>query len=259
MLTFLAMLAPVSTAAPVADIAGEACGLNGSAAHITDSPLVDDWLVFPPNTPVTCSPVANLLPVFGTAGAVPGVRLANGLISRAFTTAPNWGTFEYVSNLESTGKLGVEYRVAPFRVETWTATVQFILFSHQQLPPRSQLLWCRVHQSIEVGPANIMRAFRPEAIVSIDGIDYPVGGVYQHQPPQPNEPPVTSTPFLNLSVIADHGLDTDASSFRYRTHSISAPVAPFEWTPGARGSPTGQQWPRSVFWGCADPNQLFVV
>ncbi len=74
----------------------------------------------------------------------------------------------------------------------------------------------------------ILRTIFPEGYVTLDGIDYPIGGLFS---PLPHAYMNTST----LTVLQ--------SSFVYTGYTKTPPVAPFHWEPGLRHSPTDASWP----------------
>ena len=86
----------------------------------------------------------------------------------------------------------------------------------------------------DFGDASLLRAFGPEAVVTLDGTAYPIGGLR----PAANK---SQLAYLNRSAAAI----PDPTAFRYVSHSTSVPTAPFSWTPGSRGAPTDVQWPPS--------------
>lgn len=69
--------------------------------------------------------------------------------------------------------------------------------------------------------------------MTLNGVDYSIGGL------KPAAGAAVQTAYLNRSspVVAD------PAAFRYVGHTSTPPAAPFEWTPGARGSPPDVQWP----------------
>lgn len=94
--------------------------------------------------------------------------------------------------------------------------------------------WDFVSHLEDSGDASLLRSFGPESVVTLDGVAYPIGGLR----PAANK---TQTAYLNRSAPAI----ADPAAFRYVRHTTAAPEAPFDWTPGARGSPTDVQWPPS--------------
>lgn len=83
----------------------------------------------------------------------------------------------------------------------------------------------------DFGDASLLRAFSPEAVVTLDGVAYRIGGLKAVKESQ--------SAYLNRSVA----VEPDPAAFRYVSHSTSAPLAPFSWTPGARGAPSDVAWP----------------
>lgn len=82
----------------------------------------------------------------------------------------------------------------------------------------------------DFGDASLLRAFSPEAVVTLDGVAYRIGGLKANE---------SQSAYLNRSAAAE----PDPAAFRYVTHSTSAPTAPFSWKPGSRGSPSDVAWP----------------
>lgn len=88
------------------------------------------------------------------------------------------------------------------------------------------------------GLQSMLRSAAPEAMLRIDGVDYVVGGL-------------RSTSMFRAYANRSMWLDTLAgpvaaevnTTFAYAAHRVGAPVAPFPWTPGTRGSPTDVSWP----------------
>ena len=78
--------------------------------------------------------------------------------------------------------------------------------------------------------ASILRAISPEAVVTLDGEDYNVGGLLSSVQPD----------YFNRTDIS---YQVDPTAFHYVSHTTSQPVAPFHWEPGLRHSPSYSQWP----------------
>ena len=81
------------------------------------------------------------------------------------------------------------------------------------------------------GEQSMLRNIHPEGTVVLDGIAYSIGGLGQ-----------VST-FLAYCNRSDLVLTVDVNAFGFRSYSVSAPTAPFPWTPGTRGSPKELSWP----------------
>jgi hypothetical protein len=81
------------------------------------------------------------------------------------------------------------------------------------------------------GEQSMLRAIKPDTVVVLDGHPYAVGGLGQQS---------TFLAYLNRS---DLQLSSDPGAFQYLNHTVSAPEAPFPWTPGSRGSPKELSWP----------------
>jgi hypothetical protein len=82
---------------------------------------------------------------------------------------------------------------------------------------------------------SLLRAIESEGYLSLDGVTYALGGIIQ-----------TGTyyhAYLNRSAT---GIEHNAGGWDMKpgtTFVTGAPVAPFPWTPGTRGSPKTAAWP----------------
>ena len=79
--------------------------------------------------------------------------------------------------------------------------------------------------------AQLLRATAPEAVVTLDGTAYPVGGLDGQ----------TDFAFLNTSLLPSFSALPNA--FRYQRHRQSVPPARYKWTPGQRSSDATLAWP----------------
>ena len=107
------------------------------------------------------------------------LTLTNGLISRAFTFSPAFGTMDFRS---------------------------------------------------EVKDKSILRTVFPEAFITLDGTQYPVGGLVlsgHHS-------------YFNRSKTE---FNVSENAFSYVGYTTGSPVAPYHWEPGLRHSPTSGSWP----------------
>ncbi len=77
---------------------------------------------------------------------------------------------------------------------------------------------------------SILRAISPEAFITIDGIQYAIGGL---------EASVKHS-YLNRSSLT---LTVNPNAYHYVSYSLSSPEAPFHWEPGLRHSPSDANWP----------------
>ena len=77
---------------------------------------------------------------------------------------------------------------------------------------------------------SILRATLPEAFVTLDGTQYPIGGLVNAGPHS----------YFNRSNTK---FDVSANAFNYVGYTTRAPEAPFHWEPGFRHSPTSVSWP----------------
>lgn len=79
--------------------------------------------------------------------------------------------------------------------------------------------------------AQLLRASAPEAVLTLDGKGYGIGGlVGQHD-----------YAFLNTSLL--HSWSADPDAFVYKTHRTGVPEARYEWSPGVRHSDSTLHWP----------------
>ena len=72
--------------------------------------------------------------------------------------------------------------------------------------------------------AQLLRASAPEAVVSLDGVVYGIGGLVGQK----------DYAFLNTSLL--HSWSADPAAFVYKSHRTGAPEARYEWSPGVRFS-----------------------
>jgi hypothetical protein len=131
------------------------------------------------------------------------VALSNGLVARVFTLSPEWSTWDIVS----------------------------------------------------AGRGSALRAPAPEAVVTLDAREYAVGGLAldtnasagfascKHSSrdnwyPAGQQAQACPTGWWNRSLPL---LGPDAKGFRYASHTISAPAAPFPWRPARHAPHTA--WP----------------
>eukprot|EP01061_Rhynchopus_euleeides_P012170 TRINITY_DN21794_c0_g1_i1.p1 TRINITY_DN21794_c0_g1~~TRINITY_DN21794_c0_g1_i1.p1 ORF type:complete len:724 (+),score=276.15 TRINITY_DN21794_c0_g1_i1:54-2225(+) len=81
------------------------------------------------------------------------------------------------------------------------------------------------------GEQSLFRAVKPEGTVVLDNVAYSVGGLEQDDG------------FIAYCNRTEMSLKRREGTFTYVNHTISAPVAPFPWTPGTRHSSTLYSWP----------------
>jgi hypothetical protein len=79
----------------------------------------------------------------------------------------------------------------------------------------------------------MFRAVMPEGQLTLDNTTFDIGGLSQVS---------TFRAYCNRSEL---GLSntTVNPAFRYVSHSVGKPIAPFPWTPGTRHSPPEYKWP----------------
>ena len=85
--------------------------------------------------------------------------------------------------------------------------------------------------SLQTGQ-SLLRAFESEGYIALDGQQYALGGLIQTG--------AFYHAYINRSAM---GLEVNADGWNMSSWSLSAPTAPFPWTPGTRGSPATAQWP----------------
>ena len=79
--------------------------------------------------------------------------------------------------------------------------------------------------------SSLLRCVKPEAIITLDGIEYNIGGV---------KPNTQCAYFNRTDFTRNRALDTAA--FHLYTYETSTPQAPFSYTP-KRSAPADIQWP----------------
>ena len=82
----------------------------------------------------------------------------------------------------------------------------------------------------EVKDKSILRTVFPEAFVTLDGTQYPVGGLVlsgHHA-------------YFNHSETV---FKVSTNAFKYASYTTGTPVAPYHWEPGLRHSPKSGSWP----------------
>jgi hypothetical protein len=82
---------------------------------------------------------------------------------------------------------------------------------------------------------SVLRSVGPEILVTLDGIDYNIGGLVEVDSEQTD-----NTMYLNRSDVV---YAANASAWHYTFYETSLPQAPYQWTPGTRHSPTDINWP----------------
>ena len=83
------------------------------------------------------------------------------------------------------------------------------------------------------GEQSMFRAVTNESIITLNGTDYLIGGLRQSS---------TFRAYCNRTEL-DLLPPSTTEYFKYVNYSVSAPVAPFPWTPGTRHSPKNINWP----------------
>ena len=94
-------------------------------------------------------------------------------------------------------------------------------------------------------PTEILRMVSPEAMVTLDGTPYAVGGLVSTD--STNCTMDACCDAAHRGIFTDHAtrnaLNPDPNAFQFDTHTVGTPVAPFEWTPGTRYAPKDVSWP----------------
>ena len=88
--------------------------------------------------------------------------------------------------------------------------------------------WATVDLYSHSAQQSLLRAVSPEALLTIDSVLYPLGGLMQNG----------SSEFA-YADRTQWGLVADTQAWTYKTHRTSLPEAVYEWTPGTRHSPAG--------------------
>ena len=92
---------------------------------------------------------------------------------------------------------------------------------------------------------SILRHIVPEAALSIDGVNYTLGGLYIADVPSSTGAKFTGQhAFLNRTGLAAR-LKVQPNAWRYHSHTIGTPQADLPWVPGRRASPKYISWPPS--------------
>jgi hypothetical protein len=87
------------------------------------------------------------------------------------------------------------------------------------------------------GLVSMFRAVTPEATISVGGVEYAVGGLNETRGDG-------FRAYRNVTGFASRlGAAASNTTFRYKAHRISTPVAPFPWEPGHRHGLLDVSWP----------------
>ena len=78
---------------------------------------------------------------------------------------------------------------------------------------------------------SILRAINSEAMITLDGVQYSVGGL---------QAVIDTHAYLNRTLL---NLTANSNAFQYANYSFSPVIAPFHWEPGLRHSPLTSSWP----------------
>ena len=83
------------------------------------------------------------------------------------------------------------------------------------------------------GAQSMFRAVMPEGQLTLDNTTFDIGGLSQIS---------TFRAYCNRSELGLSNISSNPA-FRYVSHSVGEPIAPFPWTPGTRHSPPEYKWP----------------
>lgn len=234
-----------------------------------------DWLVCPPPTPVTVTK--------WTTGALSGITLTNGLVSRSWATSlsgvPAFALYDFRSLLDSGHGQSLVRSLNTEAVVTLNSTLVVPIGGADvaaHMPPAN---WTQVGTDqaagcafVAQGPTDSLAACEAACWASsgCDAVNwiapappgtaadcvlracqpgdwdlrpYPGCNVFATYAPSARSS-VSRGPFLNRTGLTDPGVLSPVSSlFTSTGWSTSAPVARFAWTAGKRGSPPETPWP----------------
>jgi hypothetical protein len=129
-------------------------------------------------------------------------------------------------------------QLVPFSVESKLSgqSLSNGLLSRSFITSPDFCTWSYISHLEDSGPAHLLRELSPDSFVTLDGIQYAVGGlVYK----------TGTSAYLNRTEVAQTAVRNE-SAFHYISHTIAPPTAPFKWIPGSRGSRKDQSWPPQV-------------
>lgn len=120
-------------------------------------------------------------------------------------------------------------------VTTLTKTVKGTLLLSNSLISREFLLdpdFATIDfRDLHTTNSSILRCVKPEAIITLDGIEYNIGGVI----PNTQCAYFNRTDFWNMKAL-------DTRAFHFTGYDVGVPQAPFAYTP-KRFAPSDIQWP----------------
>ena len=180
--------------------------VSAAAGATAPSAVGADWLVSPPSTPseVRAWSSPDAVPAFAA------LELRNGLLSRAFSTKPNWATVDYRSFLDQPDGESLLRAISPE---------------------------ARVTLACSGGGGGGDAGNSSNSSTYSQTLTYDVGGLLGTGAPGGHDN------FLNRTVLASGSAVANASAFAYISHHTEAPPAPYAWSPGARNSPPDAAWP----------------
>ena len=188
--------------------------VSAAAGATAPSAVGADWLVSPPSTPseVRAWSSPDAVPAFAA------LELRNGLLSRAFSTKPNWATVDYRSFLDQPDGESLLRAISP--------------------EARVTLACSGGGGGGDAGnSSNTSSSSSSSSSTYSQTLTYDVGGLLGTGAPGGHDN------FLNRTVLASGSAVANASAFAYISHHTEAPPAPYAWSPGARNSPPDAAWP----------------
>ena len=192
-----------------------------------------DWLVIPPNTPVA-------LNSWSSTDDLSGFELTNSLITRRFAVGPGtWATVDFVSHVRRSCR---NIMLCCLITLLWLLSIRIVFNLYSKSLLLSEVVFHTFMETLQLedtGDVSLLRGFSPETVVTLDGVAYPVGGLIDSSCSSSNDCKIPPGAFFNRSTL----VKPDPAAFRYVSHHTTDPTAPFEWTPGTRGSPSDAQWP----------------
>ena len=225
-----------------------------TGAFDPDPVQVNDWLV----TSVVKQPTLTN----GTFGGIPSLELTNGLITRTFVLPPppqeakgngscmnpggrriqepDGSTYPYYGStcsqdsdcgqciLDGTCKCNTSDAAAIHCCVPLVAPATAPGFATAFLGRQGY-----AGRELRADGAQLLRATSPEAVVTLDGVEYNVGGLDGQ----------TEFSFLNTSLLRNFTPAAGAFVFRPPYRLNTSTQKRYEWTPGARHSDASAQWP----------------
>ena len=164
------------------------------------SGAVADWLIYPISWPVELQSATSSLP----CNELVRSSSSDSAEQPRSSTAPWRCECVQLTN-------GLISRMFLFGSSCGWATVDFYSHSAQQ---------------------SLLRAVAPEALLTIDGELYPLGGLKQNDSSE-----------FSYADRSQWSLALDPTAWTYKSHRTSQPEPVYKWTPGTRHSPADTVWP----------------